>query len=121
VVADDVGEVHAALVIEDLAVVRLQVRQQQPFHVLVGERPHFHAANIALEAHHRGHSGLEVEVGRFHLHDHAKELVDLGFALDLSGGNFFAFTGGHRQLLKMTSRKPQPRQGNIRDTAWDRW
>ena len=54
--------------------------QQQPLHVLLGERPHVHAADVAAEPHHRRLADLQVQVGRLVLHDHAEELVDLRLA-----------------------------------------
>ena len=45
-----------------------------------------HAADVALEPHHRRLADLQVKVGRLVLHDHAEELVDFGLACGLRGG-----------------------------------
>ena len=77
VLADDVGKVHAAFLVENLAVLGLQLGNQQPFHVFLSQRPHLHAADVAAHAHHGRLADLEVKVGRLMFHDHAEELVDL--------------------------------------------
>ena len=81
VLADDPREIDAALVVEDLPhAAACRMLQQQPLHVLLRQRPHVHAADVAAQPHHRRLADLQVQVGRLVLHDHAEELVDLRLA-----------------------------------------
>ena len=67
VLADDVGEVHAAFLVEDLAVAfGLSSGSSSRSMSSWRQRPHVHAADVALEPHHGRLADLEVQVGRLH-------------------------------------------------------
>ena len=54
ILADDVSEVGASRFFQDFAMVLGDDRVDEPFHFLFSERSHFHLANNAAQAHHRG-------------------------------------------------------------------
>ena len=77
VFADDVREVDAAFLFENLAVIWPKVRQQQSAPCLPGSAAACRSCGCRRAAHHRRLADFQMQVGRLELHDHAEQLVDL--------------------------------------------